>query len=84
VSWAMLGMLRYIVGVPWVGRDHYVQCIELRNVLAVFDCSWASFAACAVSAASHSIFGESGRMIPPFQAMYTAWALGPAYTPSLL
>ena len=76
--------LRYIVGVQWVERNHYVQCIELRNVLAVFGCSWASLAAGAVSAASHSVFGESGRMIPPLQAVYIAWALGPAYPPSSL
>ena len=38
----------------------------------------------AESAASHSVFCENGRMIPPLQAGYTAWALGPAYTlPSL-
>ena len=84
MSWAMLGMLRYNFGVPWVQRDHYVHCIELRNVLAVFGCSWASLAAGAVSAASQSVFGESGQMIPPLQAVYTAWALGPAYTPSSL
>ena len=74
----------YIVGVPWVERDHYVQCIELRNVLAVFGCSWASLAAGAVSAASHSVFGENGRVIPPLQAVYTARALGPSYIPSSL
>jgi len=37
-----------------------------------------------VSAASHSIVVENGRMIPPLQVVYTAWAPGPAYTPSLL
>ena len=51
----MLGMYRYIVGVPWVERYHYLQCIDLWNVLAVFGCSWAFFAAEVVSAASHSV-----------------------------
>jgi hypothetical protein len=82
VSWVMPGMLKYIVGVPWVERGHYVQCIELRNVLAFFGCIWASLAVGAVSPASHSVFGGSGRMIPPLQAVYIAWALGPAYPPS--
>ena len=65
-------------------RDRYLQCIEVRNVLAVFGCGWASFAAKVVSAASHSVFGENGRMIPPLQVVYTAWAPGLAYTPSSL
>ena len=34
-----------------------------------------------MSAASHSASGKHGRMIPQLQAVYTAWALGPAYTP---
>ena len=55
-----------------------------RNIFARFGCSLASFAAGAGSAASHSVFGENGRMIPPLQVVYTAWALGPAYTPSSL
>jgi len=76
--------LRYIVGVPWVGRDHYVQCIELRDVLAVFGRGLVSLAAGAVFAASYLVFGESGRMIPPLQAVYIAWAFGPAYAPSSL
>ena len=45
VGWAMLGMLRYIISVPWVERDHYLQCIELGNVLVVFGCGLASFVA---------------------------------------
>ena len=61
-----------------------LQCIEVRNVHAVFGCGWAFFAAGAGSAASHSVFGENGRMIPPLQVVYTAWAPGPAYTPPLL
>ena len=81
VSWAMLGMYRCIVGVPWVERDHYLQCIELRNILAVFGWSGASLAAGAVSAASHSVFVEDGRMIPPLQTVCNERALGPAYTP---
>jgi len=68
----------------WVERDHYLQCIELWNILAVFGCGWASFAVEVVSAALHSVFGENGRMIPPLQVVYTAWAPGPAYMPSLL
>ena len=55
-----------------------------RNVFAVFGCSWTSFAAGAGSAASHSGFGENGLMIPSLQVVYTAWAIGPAYTPSSL
>jgi len=80
----MLGKLRYNVGVPWVERDHCVQCIELINLLAVFGCGWVSLAVGAVTAASHLVFGDSGRMIPPLQAVYIAWALGPTYTPSSL
>ena len=53
-----------------------------RNLFAVFGCSWASFAAEVVSAASHSAVVENSRMIPPLQVVYTAWALGPAYKPS--
>jgi len=74
----------FIVGVPWAERYHYLRCIELWNVLTVFGCSWASFAAEVVSAASHSAVVENSRMIPPLQVVYTAWALGPAYTPSSL
>ena len=77
-------MLRYIVGVAWVGRDHYVQCNELRDVLAVFGRGLASLAAGAMFAASYSVFGESCRMILPLQAVYIAWAFGLAYTPSSL
>ena len=84
VVWAMLGMLRYIVGVPWVERGHYLQCIELGNVLAVFGCGLASFVAEVVSAASHSVFDEDGRMIHLLQVVYTAWAPGSAYTSPLL
>jgi len=58
--------------------------MQLRNILAVFGWSGVSLAAGAVSAASHSVFGEDGRMIPLLQAAYTAQALGPAYTPSSL
>jgi hypothetical protein len=79
VSWAILGMLVF----------HGLSVITMYSVLnkkctCCFVCSWASLAACAVSAVSHSMLGESGRMIPPLQAVYTAWTLGPAYTPSSL
>ena len=84
VAWAILGMLRYIAGVPWVVRDHYLQCIELGNVLAVFGCGLASFVVEVASAASHSVFGGDGRMIHLLQVVCTAWAPGSAYTPSLL
>ena len=57
--------------------------------LLFFCCSWASLAAEVVSAASHSVVVvvvvvENSQMIPPLQVVYTVWAPGPAYPPSLL
>jgi len=38
-----------------------------------------------VSAVSHSVVvAENSQMTPPLQVVYTAWAPGSAYTPSLL
>jgi len=75
-----------VVYTAWAPGPAYTPSLlkTHRNVFAVFGCSWASFAAGAGSAASHSGFGENALMIPSLQVVYTAWAIGPAYTPSSL
>jgi len=53
-----------------------------QDRIAVVGCSLTSLAGGNGSAASYLVFGENGPMVPPLRAGYTAWALGPACSPS--